>query len=95
MHFYKISRAAADDRSRPSRLAPSPGRHFHSGGIKAIRARGYQREIFSWGFKGAILFCEREWPLFFTAARCAAFFARKILRACIRLCNKTGAAGFG
>ena len=23
------------------------------------------------------------------------FFARKILRACIRLCNKTGATGFG
>ena len=35
------------DRSKPSRLAPSPGRHFHSGGIKTIRARGYQREIFS------------------------------------------------
>ena len=38
---------------------------------------------------------KRDTPPFFTAARCASFFARKILRACIRLCNKTGAAGFG
>ena len=38
---------------------------------------------------------KRDAPPFSAAAGTAAFFARKILRACIRLCNKTGAAGVG
>ena len=40
-----------------------PRRHFHSGGTKVIRARDCQSKPFSWGSKGAILFCERESPL--------------------------------
>ena len=40
-----------------------PRRHFHSGGTKVIRARDCQSKPFSWGFKGGILFCERESPL--------------------------------
>ena len=36
---------------------------LHSGGIKVVQNRGCQSKPFSWGSKGAILFCEREWPL--------------------------------
>ena len=51
---------------------------------------------FLWeGLREGHLFLKRDAPPFFAAAGTAAFFARKILRACIRLCNKTGAAGFG
>ena len=68
LHQNKMSRAAADDRSRGKSYSNAKRgfaarRQLHSGGIKVVQARDCQAKPFSWGSKGAILFCEREWPL--------------------------------
>ena len=68
-HFYKISRAAADSRSKSNRIAMLTRQRraqvLHSGGIKVIRARDCQSETFLLGVqKGDILFREREYPPF-------------------------------
>ena len=68
LHLRSDSRAAADDRSRgksysSSKRGNAARRQSPSGGTKAIRAGDCQSKSFSWGSKGAILFCEREWPL--------------------------------
>ena len=63
------SRAAADNRSRPNRIAEPMAvsvsntaacRHSHSGGAKVIQARDCQSKPFSWGSKGDILFPRKE-----------------------------------
>ena len=68
LHFYKISRAAADDMSTSSRIAP-PNAATPRAGIlipeaqKSFEPETANQKPFSWDSKGAILFCEREWPL--------------------------------
>ena len=70
LHQNKMSRAAADDRSSGKSYSNiqrgnAAHRHSHSGGAKVIRARDCQSKTFLLGdLKGAILFCEREWPPF-------------------------------
>ena len=68
LYFYKMGRAAADNRSRGksssnTQRGNAARRKSHSGGTKVIQALDCQSKPFSWGSKGAILFCEREWPL--------------------------------
>ena len=63
-----MGRAAADNRSRGksssnTQRGNAARRKSHSGGTKVIQALDCQSKPFSWGSKGAILFCEREWPL--------------------------------
>ena len=54
LHQNKMSRAAADDRSRGksysnSKRGNAARRHSHPGGIKVIRIRDCQSKPFSWG----------------------------------------------
>ena len=68
LHQNKMSRAAADSRSRgksysSSKRGNAARRQSPSGGTKAVQARDCQSNPFLLGdLKGAILFCEREWP---------------------------------
>ena len=53
----------SEDRSKPSRLDTTPGRHLIPQAAQLFKCQSANAKPFSWGSKGAILFCEREWPL--------------------------------
>ena len=46
-----------------SRLDTTPGRHLIPQAAQLFKCQSANAKPFSWGSKGAILFCEREWPL--------------------------------
>ena len=53
----------SEDSSNSNRLAPSLGRHPIPQAAQLFKRQSANAKPFSWGSKGAILFCEREWPL--------------------------------
>ena len=53
----------SEDRSKPSRLDTTPSRHLIPQAAQLFKCQSANAKPFSWGSKGAILFCEREWPL--------------------------------
>ena len=61
----------SEDRSKPSRLDTTPGRHLIPQAAQLFKCQSANAKPFSWGSKGAILFCEREWPLCPIALRSA------------------------
>ena len=50
----------SEDRSKPSRLDTTPGRHLIPQAAQLFKCQSANAKPFSWGSKGAILFCERE-----------------------------------
>ena len=66
----------SEDRSKPNRLAPSLGRHYHSRGIKVIQPPDCQSKAFLLGFqRGHSLLRKRMAPLI-RAAPAALLFSR-------------------
>ena len=52
----------SEDRSKSNRLDIKQGRHLIRQALQFFELLACNVRPFSWGFKGAILFCEREWP---------------------------------
>ena len=67
-HFYKMGRASADNRRESNRIATPNAAKPRAGipipeGKRSFKPETANQKPFSWGSKGAILFCERERPL--------------------------------
>ena len=53
----------SEDRRKPNRLDTSSSRHMIAQRVQFFKPQSDNTKSFSWGSKGDILFCEREYPL--------------------------------
>ena len=53
----------SEDRRKSNRLDTSSSRHLIAQRVQFFKLQSDNTKSFSWGFKGDILFCEREYPL--------------------------------
>jgi hypothetical protein len=53
----------SEDRRKSNRLDTSSSRHLIAQRVQFFKPQSDNTKSFSWGSKGDILFCEREYPL--------------------------------